>query len=157
MRTGCEATGSHALQLCQCHRLSGIRSIPQGNHALSNVKKAIQQTIVARRSEEVRDERHEQEDRAWDKTGSTCDNFHALTVRRPSQRQKKVSTSRTRGTRRMAKRCARPERQGSMRQTSRTFHKECHKSCESVQPNRSTAHQELKNVTTCKRCGALGH
>ena len=42
------------------------------------VKKAIQQTIVARRREEVRDDCREQEDRAQDKTCSAGDTFHTL-------------------------------------------------------------------------------
>ena len=42
------------------------------------MKRAIQQTIVPIRREEVRDDRRVQEDRAHDKTGCAGDNFHTL-------------------------------------------------------------------------------
>ena len=42
------------------------------------MKKAIQQTLVARRRPEVRGDRREQEDRARDKAGIAGDNFHAF-------------------------------------------------------------------------------
>ena len=42
------------------------------------VKNSNQQTVVARRREEVRGDRREQEDRSQDKTGSACDNLHTL-------------------------------------------------------------------------------
>ena len=42
------------------------------------MKRAIQQTVISRRREEVRDDRREQEVRARDKTGSAGDNFHTL-------------------------------------------------------------------------------
>ena len=44
--------------------IAGIRVLAEGSTGLSAVKKAIQQTIDARRREEVRDDRRAQEDRA---------------------------------------------------------------------------------------------
>ena len=58
--------------------IEGIQIITQGSTGLSAVQNAIQQTIVARRREEVRDDRREQEDRARGKTGSAGDNVHTL-------------------------------------------------------------------------------
>ena len=59
--------------------IAGIRMVTEGSTGLSAVKKAIQQTIVSRRREEVRDDRREEEGRAHDKTGSAGDNFHTHT------------------------------------------------------------------------------
>ena len=60
------------------HVIAGIRVVSEGSTGLSAVKKAIQQTAVSRRREEVRDDHREQEDRARDKTGSAGDNLHTL-------------------------------------------------------------------------------
>ena len=58
--------------------IADIRIVTEGSTGLSAVKRAIQQTIVSRRREQVRDDRREQEDRARDKTSSVGDNFHTL-------------------------------------------------------------------------------
>ena len=42
------------------HEIAGIRILTEDSTGLSVVKKAVQQTIVARRREEVRDDRREQ-------------------------------------------------------------------------------------------------
>ena len=55
---------------------SGVRNITEGSTGLTAVKKGIWQTIGARRRQEVRDDRREQEDRALNKTGSAGDNVH---------------------------------------------------------------------------------
>ena len=41
---------------------------------------SIRQTIVARKRQEIRDDRREQEDRAKDKTGNSGDNCHTLSA-----------------------------------------------------------------------------
>ena len=90
----------------------------------------------------------------------------SLTAMTPCQRQNKVSTSRTCGTRHMTilntKRClycARPERNYSMRQNREYFQRGAAMISDRafVQPNRSISIRELQKVTTCSRCGALGH
>ena len=57
--------------------IARIRIVTEGSTGLSSVKRAIQQTIVSRRREQVRDDRREGQDRARDKTGSAGDNFFA--------------------------------------------------------------------------------
>ena len=49
--------------------LSGIKIITQGQTQLTQVKKAISQTIVAKKREEVRDDLREAGDRARDRAG----------------------------------------------------------------------------------------
>ena len=58
--------------------IAGVRIITEGSTGLSALNKVIQPTIVARRRQEVRDDRREKQDRALDKTGSAGDNCHAL-------------------------------------------------------------------------------
>ena len=56
----------------------GIKIITQGQTQLAQVKKAITQTIVAKKREEVRDDLREAGDRARDRSGGYADtpNFH---------------------------------------------------------------------------------
>ena len=58
--------------------ISGIKIITQGQTQLAQVKKAITQTIVAKRREEVRDDLREAGDRARDRPGGYAEapNFH---------------------------------------------------------------------------------
>ena len=56
--------------------IAGIPTVTERSTGLCALKKAIQQTIVSRPREEVRDDRREREDRARDKTSSAGDNFH---------------------------------------------------------------------------------
>ena len=88
----------------------------------------------------------------------------SLTARRLSQRQGKVWTSRTCGTRRMTKteseaviglRETKKKRQHAT--TSRRIHKKGDNGRERVQPNRLNPRQDLKKVTSCNLCGAVGH
>ena len=57
--------------------ISGTRLVTHGSTKLVDVKRAIQPTILARRKEEVPDDRREQADRVRDK-GSSGDGFHTL-------------------------------------------------------------------------------
>ena len=58
--------------------ISGIKIITQGQRELAQVKKAITQTIVAKKREEVRDDLREAGDRARDRPGGYAEapNFH---------------------------------------------------------------------------------
>ena len=58
--------------------VSGIKIITQGQTQLTQVKKAITQTIVAKKREEVRDDLREAGDRARDRAGEygEAPNFH---------------------------------------------------------------------------------
>ena len=58
--------------------ISGIKIITQGQTELAQVKKAITQTIVAKKREEVRDDLREARDRARDRPGGYAEapNFH---------------------------------------------------------------------------------
>ena len=57
---------------------SGIKIITQGQTQLAQVKKAITQTIVAKKREEVRDDLREAGDTARDRSGGYAEapNFH---------------------------------------------------------------------------------
>ena len=58
--------------------VSGIKIITQGQTQLAQVEKAITQTIVAKKREEVRDDLREAGDRARDRPGGYAEapNFH---------------------------------------------------------------------------------
>ena len=58
--------------------ISGIKIITQGQTQLAQVKRAITQTIVAKKREEVRDDLREAGDRARDRLGGYAEapNFH---------------------------------------------------------------------------------
>ena len=58
--------------------ISGIKIITQGQTQVAQVKKAITQTIVAKKREEVRDDLREAGDRARDRPGGYAEaqNFH---------------------------------------------------------------------------------
>ena len=58
--------------------ISGIKIITQGQTQLTQVKKAITQTIVAKKREDVRDDLREAGDRARDRAGGYAEapNFH---------------------------------------------------------------------------------
>ena len=58
--------------------ISGIKIITQGQTQLAHVKKAITQTTVAKKREEVRDDFREAGDRARDRPGgyAKAPNFH---------------------------------------------------------------------------------
>ena len=61
------------------------------------MKKAIQQTVVARWREEVRDDNREQEDQVRDKTGSAGDHFRTLSDGEESELGTDQETSRRKG------------------------------------------------------------
>ena len=58
--------------------ISGIKIITQGRHSSRKSKKAITQTIVAKKREEIRDDLREAGDRARDRFGGYAEapNFH---------------------------------------------------------------------------------
>ena len=78
----------------QEQEITGIRIFTEGSTGLSAVRRAIQQTIVAKRREEVRDDRREQEGRA---RGGAGDNFRALSDGKESEFETDLEKSRRRG------------------------------------------------------------
>ena len=105
--------------------ISGIKIITQGQTELAQVKKAITQTIVAKKREEVRDDLREAGDRARDRPGGYAEapNFHLHGN----------SVLLTTKSRRFY-----PKGGGRARSTGKSI-------------------EELKKVTSCNRCGAIGH
>ena len=142
---------------------SGIKIITHGQTQLTQVKKAITQTIVAEKREEVRDDLQEAGDRARDRAGGFAEasNFHldgdsdddedwisesesncseqwydldgqeqeALISLRDARKKLEHATK----SRRFY-----PKGGGRTRSTGKSI-------------------DELKKVTTCNRCGAIGH
>ena len=114
----CAVAGSSAHQPRQSRRSQVSESSPRdARDCLSAERRAVQQTLVARRREDVRDDHREQGDRARDK--AVVRTFTpSLVVRSLSQRQiRKVSTNRTCSTQRVTQLhterrsdCVRPER-----------------------------------------------
>ena len=139
--------------------IASIRIVTEGTTRLSAVKRAIQQTIVSRRRE-VRDDGREKKDRARDKTGSPGDNFHTLSDGEESESETEqdlcYGTDDKDG---YEATIALREARKSLRHgtTSRRFHKRGDNGRERVTSNRSVSTQVLEKVTTCNRCGALGH
>ena len=95
------------------------------------MKNAIQWTIVARRREEVRDDRREQRDRARDKTGSAGKNGHTLSDGEESESETVLDS----------------DEQFLWYATDDTAEYEETAAFDNIE----------KVLTTCNRCGALGH
>ena len=108
-------------------KIARIQIVTEGSTGLSAVKRAIQQATVLRRREVVRDDRHEQEDRARDKTGSANDNVHTLSDGEESASETHLESLDGQdlwyATDDKAD-CVRPARNCSVRTTSRRFYKE---------------------------------
>ena len=131
---------------------------------MSAVKKAIKQTIVGRRKKDFRDDCREQEDRARHKTGSAGDNFHDFSDDEETESETEeslveqelryASDGKTEFEAMIGLCAARKKLQRAT--TSIRLYMNCNNGRERVQPNRPTSIQELKKVTTCNRCGALG-
>ena len=143
---------------------SGIKIITQGQTQLAQVKKAITQTIVAMKREEVRDDLREAGDRARDRPGGYAEapNFHphgnsdddqADTISESEsncseqwyeldgqQQEALISLRDARKKLQHAKKSRRfyPKGGGRARSTGKSI-------------------DELKKVTSCNRCCATGH
>ena len=143
--------------------ISGIKIITQGQTELAQVKKAITQTIVAKKREEVRDDLREAGDRARDRPGGHAEapNFHlhgnsdddqADTISESEsncseqwyeldgqEQEALISLTDTRKRLQHATKSRRfyPRGGGRARSTGKSI-------------------GELKKVTPCNRCGAIG-
>ena len=144
--------------------ISGIKIITQGQTQLAQVKKAITQTIVAQRREEVRDDLREAGDRARDRPGGYAEapNFH-LDGDSDDDQEDKISESESN--------CAEQwyELDGQEQEaliSVRDARKKLQHATKSrrLYPKgggrvRSTGKpiDELEKVMPCNRCGAIGH
>ena len=144
--------------------ISGIKIITQGQTQLAQVKKAITQSIVAKKREEVRDDLREAGDRARDRPGGypEAPNFH-LHGNSDDDQDDTISESESNCSEQwyeldgqeqealISLRDARKKLQHATK--SRRF------SPKGGGRARSTGKSidELKKVTPCNRCGAIGH
>ena len=144
--------------------VSGIKIITQGQTQLAQVEKAITQTIVAKKREEVRDDLREAGDRARDRPGGYAEapNFH-LDGDSDDDQEGRISESESNCSEQwyeldaqeqealISLRDARKKLQHATK--SRRF---CPKGGGRA---RSTGKSidELKKLTPCNRCGAIGH
>ena len=130
--------------------ISGIKIITQGQTQLAQVKKAITQTIVAKKREEVRDDLREAGDRARDRPGGYAEapNFHLHETNCSEQwyeldGQEQEALISLRDARKKLQHATKsrrfyPKGGGCARSTGKSI-------------------EELKKVTSCNRCGAIGH
>ena len=141
--------------------ISGIKIITQGQTQLAQVKKAITQTIVAKKREEVRDDLREAGDRARDRPGGYAEapNFH-LHGNSFDDQADTISESESNcseqwyeldGQEQEALRDARKKLQHATK--SRRFYPKGGGRARST----GKSIDELKKVTPCNRCGAIGH
>ena len=144
--------------------ISGIKIITQGQTQLAQVKKALTQTIVAKKREEVRDDLREAGDRARDRPGGYAEapNFH-LHGNSDDDQADTISESESNCSEQwyeldgqeqealISLRDARKKLQHATK--SRRFYPK------GGGRARSTGKfiDELKKVTPCNRCGAIGH
>ena len=143
--------------------ISGIKIITQGRTQLAQVKKAITQTIVAKRREEVRDDLWEAGDRARVRPGGYAEapNFH-LDGDSDDDQEDRMSESESHcseqwyeldGLEQEALISLRDARKKLQRATkSRRFYRKGGGRARST----GKSIDELK-VTPCNRCGAIGH
>ena len=144
--------------------ISGIKIITQGQTELAQVKKAITQTIVAKKLEEVRDDLREAGDRARDRPGGYVEapNFHLDgesdddLVDRISESESNCSESwydldAHEQEALISLRDARKKLQHATK--SRRFYPKGGGRARST----GKSIDELKKVTPCNRCGAIGH
>ena len=144
--------------------ISGIIIITQGQTQLAQVKKAITQTMVARKREEVRDDLREARDRARDRHGEHAEatNFH-LDGDNDDNQEDRISESESNCSEQWY------ELDGQ-EQEALTSLKDARKKLQHATKSRrffpkgggrarSTGKtiDELKKVTPCNRCGAIGH
>ena len=144
--------------------ISGIKIITQGQTQLAQVKKAITQTIVAKKREEVRDDLREAGDRARDRPGGYAEapNFH-LHGNSDDDQADTTSESESNCSEQwyeldgqeqealISLRDARKKLQHATK--SRRFYPKGGGRAR----NTGKSIDELKKVTPCNRCGAIGH
>ena len=144
--------------------ISGIKIITRGQTQLAQVKKAITQTIVAKNREEVRDDLREAGDRARDRPGGYAEApiFHLLGNSDDDQADT-ISESESNCSEQWCEldgqeqealislRDARKKLQHATK--SRRFYPKDGGRARST----GKSIDELKKVTPCNRCGAIGH
>ena len=144
--------------------ISGIKIITQGQTQLAQVKKAITQTIVAKKREEVRDDLREARDRARDRPGGYAEapNFH-LHGNSDDDQADTISESESNCSEQwyeldgqeqealISLRDAQKKLQHATK--SRRFYPKGGGRARST----GKSIDELKKVTPCNRCGAIGH
>ena len=144
--------------------ISGIKIITQGQTQLAQVNKAITQTILAKRREEVRDDLRQEGDRARDRPGGYAEvpNFH-LDGDSDDDQEDRISESESNCSEQwyeldgqeqealISLRDARKKLQHATR--SRRFYPKG--GCRARSTGKSI--EELKKVTSCNRCGAIRH
>ena len=141
------------------------QDITQGQTQLAQVKRAITQTIVAKKCDEVTDDLREAGDRARNLPGGYAEapNFHlhgnsdddqADTIFRIKVKLfravVRAGWSRTRSSD-QSERCTKET------STCDKIEKVLPKRWEAVQGGTGKSIDELKKVTSCNRCGAIGH
>ena len=144
--------------------VSGIKIITQGQTQLAQVKKAITQTIVAKKREEVRDDLREAGDRARDRPGGYAEapTFH-LDGDSDDDQEDRISESELNCSEQwyeldgqeqealISPRDARKKLQHATK--SRIFYPKGGGHARSTQKSID----DLKEVTPCNRCGAIAH
>ena len=144
--------------------ISGIKIITQAQTQLAQVKKVITQTIVAKRREEVRDDLREAGDRARDRPGGHAEapNFH-LEGDSDDDQEDRISESESNCSEQWYESDGQePEALISLRDARKKL-QHATKSRRFYPTgggrSRSTGKSidELKKVTPCNRCGAIGH
>ena len=144
--------------------VSGIKIITQGQTQLAQVKKAITQTIVAKKREEVRDDLREARDRARDRPGEYAEApiFH-LDGDSDDDQEDRISESASNCSEQwydldaqkqealISLRDARKKLQHATK--SRSFYPKGGGHARST----GKSIEELKKVTPCNRCGVISH
>ena len=144
--------------------ISGIKIITQGQIEVAQVKRAITQTIVAKKREEVRDDLREAGDRARDRPDGYAEgpNFH-LHGNSDDVQADTISESESNCSEQwyeldgqeqealISLRDARKKLQHATK--SRRFYPKGGGRARST----GKSIEELKKVTSCNRCGAIGH
>ena len=144
--------------------ISGIKIITQGQTQLAQVKKAITQTNVAKKREEVRDDLREAGDRARDRPGGYAEapNFHLhgnsdddqADTNSESESNCSEQWYELDGQEQEALISLRDARKKLQHATkSRRFYPKGGGRARST----GKSLDELKKVTSCNRCGAIGH
>ena len=133
--------------------ISGIKIITQGQTQLAQVKKAITQTIVAKKREEVRDDLREAGIRPNFHLHGNSDDDDQTDTTSESESNCSEQWYEMDGQEQEALRDARKKLQHATK--SKRFYPKGGGRGRARNTGKSI--DELKKVTTCNRCGAIGH
>ena len=144
--------------------ISGIKIITRGQTQLAQVKKAITQTIVAKKREEVRDDLREAGDRARDRPGGYAEapNFH-LHGNSDDDQADTTSGSESNCSEQWYELDGQEQealislRDARKKLQHATKSKRFYPKGGGRARNAGKSIDELKKVTTCNRCGVIGH